>query len=262
MQLNWPDLIRSLFSQETAFTLAIAILIVGVVLSYLVWRWTHLLLERTGIKSAIEGTTFERTAQRFGTSTAGILGLLLAGFVYAGTLIVAFHITRLLNVELFWSRITGYLPRFFIAVLAIVIGLIVGEKLELVIQERLQSVKLPETSVIPKLVKYSIFYIAALIALAQIGVATTALLVLLAAYAFGVVFLGGLAFKDLLMASAAGIYLLLSEPYTIGDEIRVDEKRGIVQEVDVFVTRIESEDEEFVIPNQQVFRSGVVRIRE
>ena len=58
MQPNWPDLIRSLFSQETAFTLAVAILIVGIVLSYLVWRWTHLLLERTGIKSAIEGTTF------------------------------------------------------------------------------------------------------------------------------------------------------------------------------------------------------------
>ncbi|PSQ47112.1 mechanosensitive ion channel protein MscS [Halobacteriales archaeon SW_7_65_23] len=261
MQIDWPDLIRSLFSEETAFTLAVAILIIGGVLAYLVWRWTHATLERTGIKNAIEGTTFERSAQRFGTSTVGIIGTLLAAFVYAGTIIIAFHIARLLNVELFWSRIAGYLPRFFIAVLAVVIGLIVGEKAALVIQERLQSVKLPEASVIPKLVKYSIFYIAALIALAQIGVATTALLILLAAYAFGVVFLGGLAFKDLLTSSAAGIYLLLTEPYTIGDEIEIDDRRGIVQEVDVFVTRIESEGEEFIIPNQQVFRSGVVRIR-
>jgi len=261
MQVDWPDLIRSLFSEETAFTLAVAILVVGVVLAYLVWRWTHIILERTGIKTATEGTTFERTARRFGTSTAGILGLLLGTFVYAGTIIVAFHIARLLNVELFWSRIAGYLPRFFIALLAIVVGLIVGDKAALVIQERLQSVKLPEASVIPRLVKYSIFYIAGLIALAQIGVATTALLILLAAYAFGVVFLGGLAFKDLLTSSAAGIYLLLTEPYTIGDEIQIDDKRGIVQEVDVFVTRIESEGEEFIIPNQQVFRHGVVRVR-
>ena len=262
MQGDWPDEIRSVLSEETAFTLAVAVLIVGLILSYLVWRWTHRILERTGINDAIEGTTFKRTAQRFGTSTAGILGMLLSAFVYAGTIIVAFHIAELLNVEQFWSRIAGYLPRFFIALLAIVVGLIVGEKAALVIQERLQSVKLPEASVIPGLVKYSIFYIAALIALAQIGVATTALLILLAAYAFGVVFLGGLAFKDLLMASAAGIYLLLMEPYTIGDEVRINGNRGIVQEVDVFVTRIEGEDEEFIVPNQQVFRSGVVRIRE
>jgi len=262
MQIEVPDVIENALSEETAFTLAVAILVVGLVVSYLVWRWTHRLLDRTGITNAIEGTTFERTAQRFGTSTAGVIGLLLAAVVYAGTLIVAFHTARLLEVELFWSRIASYLPRFFIALLAVIVGLIVGDKAAIVIQERLQSVKLPEASIIPKLVKYSIFYIAALIALAQIGVATTALLILLAAYAFGVVFLGGLAFKDLLTASAAGIYLLLTEPYTIGDEVEIDDKRGIVQEVDVFVTRIESDGEEYIVPNQRVFRSGVVRIRE
>jgi small-conductance mechanosensitive channel len=262
MQVDVPDVIEYTLSEETAFTLAVAILIVSLVLSYLVWRWTHRLLERTGIANAIEGTTFERTARRFGTSTAGVIGLLLAAVVYAGTLIVAFHTARLLEVELFWSRIASYLPRFFIALLAVIVGLIVGDKAAIVIQERLQSVKLPEASIIPKLVKYSIFYIAALIALAQIGVATTALLILLGAYAFGVVFLGGLAFKDLLTASAAGIYLLLTEPYTIGDEVQIDDKRGIVQEVDVFVTRIESDGEEYIVPNQRVFRSGVVRIRE
>jgi len=262
MQLDWPDLIRSLFSEETAFTLAVGLLIVGLILSYMVWRWTHRVLNRTGWGSAIEGTTFERTARRLGTSTAGILGLLMAAFVYAGTIIISFHIARLLNVELFWSRIAGYLPRLFIAILAIVIGLIVGDKANIVIQDRLQSVKLPEAAIIPKLVKYSIFYIAGLIALAQVGVATTALLILLAAYAFGVVFLGGLAFRDLLTSSAAGIYLLLTEPYTIGDEVEIDDKRGIVQEVDVFVTRIESDGEEYIVPNQQVFQAGVIRIRD
>jgi small-conductance mechanosensitive channel len=262
MQVDWPSAVRDVFSRETAFTLAVGVLIAGLVLSYFVWRWTHAALEWAGIKEAIEGTTFERTAQRFGTSTAGIIGAILAAFVYAGAIIVAFHVTRLLNVELFWSRLAGYLPRLFIAVLAVIVGVILGEKAELVIQDRLQSVKLPEASVIPKLVKYSIFYIAALIALAQVGVATTALLILLAAYAFGLIFLGGLAFKDLLAASAAGIYLLLTEPYTIGDEVRVDDKRGIVQEINVFVTHVEAEGEEHIIPNQRVFQSGVVRIRD
>jgi small-conductance mechanosensitive channel len=129
------------------------------------------------------------------------------------------------------------------------------------VSERLSSVKLPEVTLIPALVKYSVFYVAGLLALAQLGVATAALLVLLAAYTFGVVFVGGLACKDILTSATAGIYLLLSQPYTIGDEVRIDDHRGIVQEMDVFVTLIESDDEEYLIPNRLVFRRGIVRVR-
>lgn len=262
MARSWPRLIRSVFSEETAFTLGVTILVLGFVMSYLVWRWTHHVFDRTGLRDAVEGTTFDRWAQRLGTSTAGIIGQILALFVYISSIIAAFHVARLLNVEQFWPRLAGYLPRLFIAILAIIVGIIVGEKVQLLIQERLRSVKLPEASVIPELVKYSIFYIAGLIALGQVGVATSGLLILLAAYAFGFVFLGGIAFKDLLSASAAGLYLLLIEPYSIGDEVRIDGKQGIVQEVDMFVTHIEADGEEYIIPNQQVFRSGIVRIRE
>lgn len=262
MQFAWAKLIRSVFSEETAFTLAIGILIVGIVLSYVTWRWTRDLLHSSGIADAVEGTSFDRTVQRFGTSTASVIGQILALFVYTGTIIVAFHVAQLFDAEMFWTRVTNFVPRLFIALLAVIVGLLAGDKAHLVIQERLQSIKLPEAAVIPELVKYSIFYIAALIALAQLGVATAALLVLLAAYAFGLVFLGGIAFKDLLAASAAGIYLLLTEPYSIGDEVQIDDKRGIVQEIDMFVTHIENESEEYIIPNQQILRSGIVRIRD
>lgn len=259
--VDGPELIRSVFSQETAFTVSMGILVIGLVLSYLAWRWTHALFETTGINDAVEGTSFERTAQGVGTSTAGIMGLIMAVFTYTLALILAFNVAQVFSTDLFWSRVTAFLPRLFIALLAIIIGLLAGEKGQLLVQERLQSIKLPEVAVIPTLVKYSIYYIAGLIALAQLGVATTALLVLLGAYAFGLVFLGGLAFKDLLAAAAAGIYLLLNEPYSIGDEIRIEGTRGVVQEIDMFVTHIESDGEEFIIPNRKILRTGVVRIR-
>jgi small-conductance mechanosensitive channel len=86
--------------------------------------------------------------------------------------------------------------------------------------------------------------------------------VLLGGYAFGVVVLSGLALWDLLRAGAAGVYLLLVQPYGIGDRVEVDGHRGIVQDVDVFITRVEADGEEFIVPNHRVFRSGVVRIRE
>ena len=261
MLFDWPALIRSIFSEETAFTLAIAILVVGLVVAFSVWRWTGALLREMNVDETVEGTLFERTAQGFGTSTIGVLAQLAGLFVYFGAVILALHVAQLLSVENFASQVTGYFPRLFIALLAIITGLIAGDKVKVVIQERLRSVKLPEAAVIPELAKYSIFYIAALVALSQIGVATAALLVLLGAYAFGVVFLGGIAFRDLLSAGAAGIYLLLTEPYSIGDEVRIDDKRGIVQEVDMFMTHIETDGEEHIIPNQRVLQSGIIRIR-
>jgi small-conductance mechanosensitive channel len=261
MQTEWARYIRRLFSEETAFTISIGILLVGLLVAYWVWRWSHALMGQIGLGDAVEGTPFERTAQNFGTSTVSLLAQLAALFVYIAAIILALNVAQLMDTQLFWSRLVEYLPRLFVAIIAVIIGLVAGDKAKLVVSDRLRSIKLPEAEVIPEIVKYSIFYIAILLALAQIGVATLALLILLAAYAFGLVFLSGLAFKDLLAASAAGIYLLLVEPYAIGDEVKIDGKRGIVQEVDMFVTHIEADGEEYIIPNQRIIRSGIVRVR-
>jgi len=262
MQIEWPEVIRSVFSERGAFAASIAILFLGVIASYLVWRWTRTFLRSAGISDAVEGTPFERTARSFGTSTVGIVSTIAAVFVYVLALVVAVNLAQLGNPDLFWSRLVGFLPSLFVAAFALIIGLVVGDKAKLHVSERLRSVKLPEVSIIPELVKYSIFYVAILIALSQLGVETTALVVLLRVYALALVVVGLVAFWDLLRSGAAGIYLLLREPYSIGDRVRIDDNEGIVQEVDIFTTRIESDGEEYIVPNQKVFSSGIVRIRD
>lgn len=260
--IDWAWIIRRIFSEEAAFWVAMLVLVLGVIVSYLAWRWTIRALRGAGIDETVEGTLFERTTQSFGTSTVGVVALLVAVFVYLGTVILAVSIAQLVPTALFWSQLTSYLPRLFIAAIAVIAGLVLGDMAGLLVSERLRSVKLPEVELIPDVVKYSIFYIAALIALGQLGVDTAALLVLLRIYALGVVLLALLSFWDLLRAGAAGVYILLNQPYSIGDRIRVDDSEGIVQEVDMFTTHIESEGEEYIVPNQKVMRSGVVRIRE
>ena len=121
--------------------------------------------------------------------------------------------------------------------------------------------KLPEIGIVPRVVKYSIVYLAALVALGQIGIAVEALIVLFAAYVVALILFGALAFKDLLAAGAAGIYLLLNQPYGIGDNVEIGRRRGVVQEVTVFVTHVEDDGKEYIVPNHLVFREGVVRVR-
>jgi small-conductance mechanosensitive channel len=258
---DWPEFVRMLFSPMGTFVIASLVLAAGLVVGALVWRSSRRFMKELGVPETVEGTPFERTARSVGTSTVGIVSNLAALFVYVLAITVALNIAELVSPEVYWTRFTAFLPDLFIAVFAIIIGLIAGDKARLVVSERLRSVKLPEATVLPEIVKYSIFYLAILIALSQLGIRTLALLILLAAYAFGLVFLTGLALKDLLAAAAAGLYLLLTEPYSIGDEVIIDDRRGIVQEVDMFVTHVESDGEEYIIPNQRVMRSGIVRVR-
>ncbi|WP_254822673.1 mechanosensitive ion channel domain-containing protein [Haloglomus halophilum] len=255
-------LLRRLLTSELELFVASLIVVTALLLGLAVARLLNSLLTDAGVPEEVEGTLFERTARRLGTSTVKLVSRLSGLFIVAVGTIFALRVAGVVNAGLLIERLADFLPSLFVAALVAILGLVLGDKAELVVGERLRSVKLPEVNALPLVVKYSIFYIAALVALGQLGVATAALLVLLAAYAFGVFFIGGLAFKDMLSSAAAGFYLVLNEPYTIGDEVVIDGQRGIVQEVDVFVTRIESDGREFILPNRQVFKNGIVRVRD
>ena len=242
--------------------LALLVLALGLVAAYVVGVINRRLLTRAGVPEVIEGTAFERTAREFDTSTVHILAQLSSYFIVAVTIIVALTVADVNYLEQFWSGVAAFLPRVFVAVIVLIVGVVVGDKAELLVTERLRGIKLPELGVFPPLVKYSVVYVAALVALGQVGVQTLALVVLLAAFALAIVLFAALATKDLVASAAAGVFLLLRQPYGIGDEVRVAGERGIVQEVDLFVTRIEADGEEHVLPNHSVFRDGIVLIRE
>jgi len=242
--------------------LALLVLGFGLIAAFVIGVINRRLLTRAGVPEVIEGTAFERTAREFDTSTVHILAKLSSYFIVAVTVIVALTVADVQYLEQFWAEVAAFLPRLFVAVIVLIVGIVIGDKAELLVAERLRGVKLPELGVLPPLVKYSVVYVAALIALGQVGVQTLALVVLLAAYAFAVVLFAALATKDLVASAAAGVFLLLQQPYEIGDEVRVAGERGIVQEVDLFVTRIEADGEEHVMPNHSVFRDGIVLIRE
>ncbi len=254
--------LETLLRDEFQYVLALLILVVGLVAGYVVGRLNQRLLTAAGVPDAVARTPFERTAQSLGTDTVSLVSRLSSWFIYGVAVLIALNFVELLNAQLFWAGVLTFIPDLFIAVLVFIVGFVVADKAELVVGERLRSVKLPEVGLLPRLVKYTIVYLAALVALGQLSVAIGALLILLAAYVFAVILFAAVAFWDLLRSSAAGVYLLLNQPYGIGDEVRVGDDRGVVQEVDVFVTRIENDGEEYIIPNSRVFERGIVRIRE
>ena len=243
------------------WALAAGLVLAGLVLGYLVNRVNRRLLERAGVPDAVEGTAFERTVRSLGSSTVAIIGELSMWFVVGVAVIAALSVADIRYLERFLAGLTGLLPKLFVAAMVLIVGVVVGDKLELLVSERLRSVKVPQLSVLPALFKYTVVYVAVLIALAQIGVVTSALNILLAVYAVAIVVVAVVATRDLLASGAAGLYLLLNQPYGIGDEVTIGGESGIVQEVTVLVTRVETNGTEHIIPNRRVFTEGVVRSR-
>lgn len=240
---------------------ALLVLGIGLIAGLVLGRITIRILHFAGVDTLVEGTGTERWLQRMGTSTVHVIGRLVAAFTYIAAVLSAFLQAGAIRGDVFWSLATAWLPHLFVAILVIVVGIILGDKVEILVSDRLQAIKLPEVAIIPPIIKYTIIFIAVLIALGQVGVHTLALLVVLSVYVFGLLFLGAVALRDLLSAGAAGVYLFLNEPYTIGDRVTVGEASGIVHEIDLFVTKIEDDEVEYIVPNHRVVREGVRRVR-
>ncbi|WP_435347680.1 mechanosensitive ion channel domain-containing protein [Haloarchaeobius sp. HRN-SO-5] len=241
---------------------ATIVLLLGIALGVVVGKLNKRLLTAAGVPEMVEGTPFESSARSLGSSTVDIVARMSSWFTYGIAALAAVHVANLVRTDQFWLGVVRFVPDVFVGALVLIVGFVVADKAELLTSERLRGIKLPEVNVLPKIVKYSVIYVTFLIAFGQIGVNMFALLILLAGYVFALIFLGGLAFRDMLRASAAGVYLLLNQPYSIGDEVEINDHEGVVQEVDLFVTQIETDGREYIVPNHRVFRDGLVKVRE
>lgn len=69
----------------------------------------------------------------------------------------------------------------------------------------------------------------------------------------------GFAFKDVLQNLFAGFLLLLYRPFKIGDQIKIEDFEGTVDEINVRATKIKTYDgERVVIPNSELYMKSVL----
>lgn len=69
----------------------------------------------------------------------------------------------------------------------------------------------------------------------------------------------GFAFKDILQNFFAGLLLLWRRPFRVGDQIRVNEFEGTVEEINMRSTRLKTYDgERAILPNGDVYTSSVL----
>ena len=108
-----------------------------------------------------------------------------------------------------------------------------------------------------RLTRWVVLLLGLLACLGTFGVETTSFAAVLGAAGFAV----GLALQGTLSNFAAGAMLLLFRPFKVGDVVNLDGAAGVVDEISVFTTMVDTFDNRrIILPNGEVFGSKIENI--
>ncbi len=164
-------------------------------------------------------------------------------------------ITQFFNLLKAWINTHGL--EIIVVGLGVFFGIYISLKLSKLIEQALlkKDVDRAVSSLIRKLIFYSLSILMLIAGLNRLGVNTASLLTVIGAIGLAV----GLALKDSFSHFASGILIVLFRPFTIGDYIKVDEFEGFVEDIGIFHTRLNTLDNaSIIIPNSSITNNTLV----
>lgn len=159
------------------------------------------------------------------------------------------------QVSAIYNMIVTYLVSYSFqilgAILILIIGVMVGRRVGEFVLRLCQKRKLDITlsRFFASCARIAIIASAVIVALPKLGIQITPFIAALGAVGLG----AGLAVQGLLSNYGAGLSIILTRPFVVGDTIRVQGVCGIVKEVHLAYTLLSNEDEEVItIPNRHI----------
>jgi small conductance mechanosensitive channel len=137
------------------------------------------------------------------------------------------------------------------AIIILIIGLIVARWLSNMVVRVCEARKLDITlsRFLGNIARLSVLAFVMIIVLGKFGIAMTPFIAAIGAIAFG----SSLALAGLLSNYGAGLSIIITRPFVVGDTIKIQGVSGVVEEVGLAATRLSTEDgEQITIPNKHI----------
>jgi small conductance mechanosensitive channel len=154
-----------------------------------------------------------------------------------------------------WEKILGYVVQYGINVIAALLIFLIGKwvagMLARLFENMMMKSKVNKTlaSFAKNIVYFGILIFVAIAALNKLGVETNSFVAIIGAAGLAV----GLALQGSLANFAAGVMIILFQPFEVGDTIEAGGAAGTVDEIQVFSTVIIAADKKRVIvPNAKI----------
>ena len=156
------------------------------------------------------------------------------------------------------SLLVNYFSGFLAGIGTLIIGFWLSSKAERTIKVMLGRVPRLSPMLIPisgSVTRYAGMTITLVVSLGQFGIQTTSIIAVLGAAGLAI----GLALQGTLSNVAAGVMLLILRPFETGDWVEVAGSSGVVKEVGLFTTKIDTFDNIFIsIPNSTIWSSTII----
>ena len=155
----------------------------------------------------------------------------------------------------------SFLVQVVVAIIVLLIGSRIIKFLLKLIRKSLDRSKV-EAGVVPflcSLVKYSLYFVLAMIILAQFGVTTSSVVAVLGSAGLTL----GLALQGSLSNFAGGVLILLLKPFVVGDYIidGATGQEGTVSSITIFYTKLLTVDNRMIlIPNGTLSNSSITNV--
>jgi small conductance mechanosensitive channel len=165
------------------------------------------------------------------------------------------NLQRYLLMAMDWAVI--FVPKVLLAVIILWVGFKVINKLNGITTKTLTSRNIDATirPFFASMVDVSLRLVLFLVVASIFGFEISSIIALIGALAFAV----GLALQGSLGHFASGILLLVLKPYRVGDEIKVGEAEGYVEEIQVFNTIIKTRDNRRItVPNGLITSGNII----
>lgn len=116
------------------------------------------------------------------------------------------------------------------------------------------NVDITLTKFFSNMARYAVLVIGVIAVLARVGIETASFAAILAAAGFAI----GMAFQGTLSNFSAGIMLLVFRPFKVGDLVTVGGETGVVDEIELFTTNLNTPDNRrIIVPNSSVFGATI-----
>jgi small conductance mechanosensitive channel len=156
--------------------------------------------------------------------------------------------------QVIWDKISGYVIQygvaFVTAILIFVIGKWSARLLSKIVEKTLEKAKIHKTlaSFTKNIVYYVILIFVAIAALNKVGIETNSFVALIGAAGLAV----GFALQGSLANFAAGVMIILFQPFEVGDTIEAGGATGVVEEIQMFNTLLSVEGKRIIVPNAKI----------
>ncbi|MGH2342144.1 mechanosensitive ion channel family protein [Segnochrobactraceae bacterium EtOH-i3] len=157
-----------------------------------------------------------------------------------------------------WMMVMQYGLSVVYAIVVLIIGFWIAGMCERGMRRALTAAKKIDPMVVGffgSLVRYFVLAVVLIAVLQLFGIQTTSLIAVLGAASLAV----GLALQGTLSNLAAGVMLLVFRPFKVGQTIDVAGKSGVVKDLTLFLTEVQTADNlQVLIPNGQVWGAAIV----